>query len=155
MKEKSIKFYFNNGTVIESPKKGESIEWQQEHWPQDPNRVAESIINIVEKENHREILLSFSTEWMPFHQRVTLREIDPVELTIDLEETPKRILSFYYFNVWWTRPGFISDMTQIRENTCILLYEGNAGYTCLLAMPGTIFSTRFASAENLNEVKLI
>ena len=155
MKEKSIKFYFNNGTVIESPKKGESIEWQQEHWPQDPNRVAESIINIVEKENHREILLSFSTEWMPFHQRVTLREIDPVELTIDLEETPKRILSFYYFNDWWTRPGFSSDMTQIRENTCILLYEGNAGYTCLLAMPGTIFSTRFAAAENLNEVKLI
>lgn len=155
MKEKTTKLYFNNGTVIECPKAGEEIKWNNEHWPQEANIIKESTVTIEEKENHSQVRVNFSTKWMPFHQWITLQEIDPIEVVIDIEETPKNILSFYYFNDWWTRPGFISDMTQVRDNTCILLYEGKDGYSCLLAMPGENFSTRFAASEKANEVKLI
>lgn len=148
-------YFFNNGAIVEKAKKGDEIKWPQEHWSQDPNLIEENEAQIIAKENYNEVKITFSTKWMAFHQRVTLREIDPIEVILDIEETPQKILTFYYFNDWWTRPGFIHDTTEIKENTCIILTKNSRGYTCMLAMPGENFSARFTKAENTDEIKLI
>ncbi len=77
-------------------------------------------------------------ETQPFRENDNLSADIPVEIILDMEEQPKRMTAMYLHRDWWTRPAFLSEMSQIPARTQALYMEQEEGYSFLLPWAGDV-----------------
>ncbi len=82
---------------------------------------------------------------------------EDTELRVDwqpAEGVSTPVLSFNYFNEWWTRPAFLHDLSELKERTQLLLIRENSAYQAILAVPGKAAAAEFACAGSRDTLRM-
>ena len=173
----------NSGVIItETTTPGTELPWRTLHWSHNPNRVKTNHIELQESERGTLLAADISLELQPFTETMSFAEINPVTITLDIEEATE-IMAFYHFKDWWTRPAFIDSFDKVPDETTMIFYRDNAqtsgadlsgasslsadarlpeghklsaSYRFLIALPGRVFRAHFeggsGAADKLNLV---
>ena len=66
----------------------------------------------------------------------------PVQVLIPMEQ-PEKLVAYYHFNEWWTRPAFIDSFQEIPKTTALLLLKYKDRVACLMPAVGKSFKSSF------------